>query len=66
MKLAKKLLEYVISKMTFKVNKIRFTFLANDDTDPKFLKLFEDIGFKKEAILKKNLITMICTYIYYV
>lgn len=53
-KLAKKLLEYVISKMTFKVNKIRFTFLANNDTDPKFLKLFEDIGFKKEAILKKE------------
>lgn len=50
----KELLAYVRESMINQVNKFRISFYQNPNRDVSFLKMFETLGFEKEAELKKE------------
>lgn len=54
LEIGKELLEYVRKSMVNPVNKFRVTFYANSEKRVAFLNMFEDLGFEKEAELRKE------------
>ncbi len=50
----KEIIEYIIKNMFCKVNKVRFSYYSNNDEEPEFLDVLKNIGFEKEANLKKE------------